>query len=459
MENRGHKLNKLNEEGIISFTWSKGIPQIFWIGLFSVFYLMRDLLGIAFPDLVFTGICGLAFLLTDVGTSLGIFIFTTALTVPHVEIRFVYLIILVAKLALYGRLEMRAGMLLLTLGILLLQMVDILLYSVGSLYSEVYSYGVNMLTLILPLFWYGAEFSAKDYQRALLCYVAGVMLGGTVALLLTANSTGWDVLLSGKYNTRLGITENVTETMQTTYNANQLAGMFAIAAAIILVTMDYKRMPKLLALPLVGYALFIVVMTRSRTGLLLMGLIVLVYYWVTVFRRKKFWAGLWILLAMILLAVVVFNVFPGAAQAILNRFTNQDDITNGRADLFGLYLNAWSEDAWCFLFGYGIGSYSNVVDIWQAPHNMITDILICWGLLGLILILSILVAQYKKGIKRIDKKMRLLALLPAIIAVVASMAGQYLTTGYPHMRLCFLLLAAKAFTETETGMANTLEKV
>jgi len=277
--------------------------------------------------------------------------------------------------------------------------------------------------------------------------------------LLTANSTGWDVLLSGKYNTRLGITENVTETMQTTYNANQLAGMFAIAAAIILVTMDYKRMPKLLALPLVGYALFIVVMTRSRTGLLLMGLIVLVYYWVTVFRRKKFWAGLWILLAMILLAVVVFNVFPGAAQAILNRFTNQDDITNGRANLFGLYLNAWSEDAWCFLFGYGIGSYSNVVDIWEAPHNMITDILICWGLLGLILILSILVAQYKKGIKRIDKKMRLLALLPAIIAVVASMAGQYLTTGYPHMRLCFLLLAAKAFTETETGMANTLEKV
>ena len=433
---------------------SKGFQQVFWIALFSVFYLLRDLAGVALPDIVFTGICAVAFFVTDVGTSLGIFMFTSALTIPHVEIRFVYVIILVVKLAFSGEYKMRAGMLLLTLGMLLLQLVDVLIYSTGTLYADVYDYGVKMLVLILPLFWYGAEFSAKDFRRALLCYVAGVVLGGTVILLLTADTVTWNALLSGTQGVRLGATENETEMMQTAYNANQLAGMFAIAVAILVVMTERKWVSKLLALPLMGYALFIIVLTRSRTGLVLFGLIVLIYYWVLVFRRKKFWTGLWILLAVALLVMIVFNALPDATQAMLNRFTEEEDITNGRADLFVLYLNAWSEDPWCFFLGYGIGSYKNVVDIWQVPHNVIADILISWGLLGLILTVAVLVLQYKKGTALVEKKMLMLASMPAVIALIATVGGQYLTSGFPHMRLCFLLLAAKAFAEPENNLEN-----
>lgn len=437
---------------------SKGFQQVFWIALFSVFYLLRDLAGVALPDIVFTGICAVAFFMTDVGTSLGIFMFTSALTIPHVEIRFVYVIILVVKLAFSGEYKMRAGMLLLTLGMLLLQLVDVLIYSTGTLYADVYDYGVKMLVLILPLFWYGAEFSAKDFRRALLCYVAGVVLGGTVILLLTADTVTWNVLLSGTQGVRLGATENETEMMQTAYNANQLAGMFAIAVAILVVMTERKWVSKLLALPLIGYSFFIIVLSRSRTGVVLVGLTVLIYYWVLVFRKKKFWTGLGVLLAVVLLAWAVFSIFPDATQALLHRFTDEEDITNGRADLFVLYLNAWSEDPWCFFFGYGIGSYSDVVDIWNVPHNIVTDVLISWGLLGLCLVIGVLILQYKKGVALVDKKLWVLSMMPAVIALIATVGGQYLSTGYPHMRLCFLLLASQAWGKTQVSQEECLRE-
>lgn len=458
MSNIERKLNIRDGILYIGGDLRKALGQAFWVILFSVAYLLRDLSGIAMPDLVFTGICGAAFLVTDVGTSLGIYIFTSALTVPHTEIGTVYVLILLAKLVFSGRTQIRGGMLLATLGMLILQLVNILLFSTGTLVAQIYDYSVRMLILCMPLFWHGAEFSVKDYQRALLCYVAGVMLGGTIALILTANSVTWQVLLAGEMNARLGTTENVTEAMQTTYNANQLAGMFAIAGAIIIGAMDQKRIPALLAFPLLGYSLFIVIMTRSRTGLLMMLLLVLIYYWVIVFHRKKFLRGTLTLLAIVLLVVLVLNAFPGAVDAVVDRFTDQEDITNGRSDLFGRYLEAWSDDPWCFFFGYGIGSYSNVVDIWEVPHNAITDILISWGLAGLVLILYVLFLQAGAGVKGVEKRHRLLALLPAIIAILVSMAGQYLTTSFPHMRLCFLLLAAKAFAQPEAEPTNALEK-
>lgn len=450
MNNYGRKLNYADgmPETKQGFP-GKGIQQVFWIALFSVFYLLRDLAGVALPDIVFTGICAVAFFMTDVGTSLGIFIFTSALTIPHIEIRFVYAIIMVTKLMFSGKLKMQPGMLLLTLGMLLLQLVDVLLFSADSVYADIYDYGVKMLVLILPLFWYGAEFSAQDFRRALLCYVAGVILGGTVILLITADHVSWSVLIAGTRGVRLGATENLTDTMQTAYNPNQLAGMFAIAVAIAVVFMEQKWMPKLLALPLMGYALFIIVLTRSRTGVVLVGLTVLIYYWVLVFRKKKFWTGLGVLLAVVLLALAAFSIFPDATQALLHRFTDEEDITNGRADLFVLYLNAWSEDPWCFFFGYGIGTYSDVVDIWNVPHNVVTDILISWGLVGLFLTIAVLVMQYRKGIALVEKKLLVLASMPAAIALIATIGGQYLTSGFPHMRLCFLLLAAKALAIPE----------
>ena len=69
-----------------------------WVAVFSAFYVLRDIAGVGFPDILLTAVCGLAFLFLDVGSAMGMYFFTTALTVPHNEIRIVYLALTGLKL-------------------------------------------------------------------------------------------------------------------------------------------------------------------------------------------------------------------------------------------------------------------------------------------------------------------------------------------------------------------------
>ncbi len=428
--------------------------QAIFIVLFAVLYLLRDLIGLSIPDVVFSGLCAVAFMLTDAGTALGIYIFTTALTAPHNEIRIIYLGILLVKMLYSDKVRVNGLMLIMTFGMLFLQLINNALFSESAIGTLIYDYVTRMLIVVIPAIWYDGEYTAEDYQSALLCYVAGVMLGGTVVLLLTANELTWEVLLKGTGGKRLGTTVVVDDEMQTSYNANQLSGMFAIAVAILLGYMDRKRMSKVFGVALVGYSMFIVALTRSRSGVLLMGLIALTYYLVLVVRRNKLFSGLvWIALVGILV-LVLMKLAPGVVDAVLNRFVDQEDITNGRSDIFAFFIEEWVREPWCFLFGYGIGSYKDAIGIKTSPHNAITDILISWGTVGLLLVFWTLMMCGSKKFKQISKKDRIMAYLPATVAFVYSMAGQYLTVGYPHMRLCFLLLAAQAFIEGETNLKN-----
>ena len=440
----------------------QGLHLMIWVAVFSAFYLLRDVAGLGVPEIVFTGICGMAFLFLDPGASLGMYIFTTALTVPHNEIRIVYMALICLKLFRVGRLRLRAGMLMLMLGCMLLQLVNSCLFSDLGVSELAYDYVTRMLIFLLPLVWYSVNASPGQYRRAVLCYLWGVMLGGTVALILTSRTEGFIKLLTGSRFARLGhVSDAVATGMRTAYNANQLGSMLAIAIAILLAYMDRGYLPRMLSFAAIGYALILLMMTKSRTGLLTAIGVFVMYYWVAVIRKGRIRQGLLIFAAMVLTVLLVVTLIPEVVTAVTNRFINQTDITNGRTDLMVMYLREWVGNAWSFLFGYGIGSYQGVVNFGAGlvPHNIITDTLICWGLVGLVLVGWILWMMYRRnrpGVRRADV---VLAYLPAIAALVVTMAGQYLTTGYPHMRLCFLLLAARGFAGAAPVQASRAPEV
>lgn len=427
----------------------QGKQQAIFILLFAVLYIFRDLADASIPDIVFSGLCAIGFILTDAGTGLGLYMFTTALTVPQNEIILFYIIILLGKMFLSGKVRVNGKMVLITVGMLMLQLVNMALFSTYAVGDVLYYYITRMLIIIVPLFWFDGEYSAEDFRSALMCYVAGVILGGTVTMLLTAERITWEALLKGTGGYRLGKTYATEEGMQTTYNANQLAVMFTIASAIILQQIDRKRMSMILGIALLGYSFFLLVLTRSRTGLLTMAMIIVIYYFVLVIRRKKVFAGILLLGVISAMVFMVVTFIPGVVERVIDRFVGQEDITNGRADLFVDYLQAWVNDPWCFFFGYGIGNAYGIVNVGYTPHNAITDVLISWGIVGLFIVSVVVVMCYHKGIEKVNKKERIMAILPALVALVASMAGQYLETNYPHPRLCFLFLAAKALEQAD----------
>lgn len=427
-----------------------GLQLMVWVAVFSAAYLLRDIAGVDFPEILLTGICGLAFLFLDIGSAMGMYFFTTALTVPHNEIRIVYIVLTALKLIRSGGMKLHAGLLCITLGCMLVQLVNVALFSTQGLVELIYDYVTRMLVFLLPVMWYSRNASPRSYRRALMCYLWGVLLGGTITLILTIRSYGFMTLLTGTQYIRLGKTmAEAAGGMQTTYNANQLAEMLTVAIAILLTYMDKGYLPRLPSAAVIVYALMLLLMTRSRTGLLTaIGSFVL-YYWVAVIRKGRIRQGLIIFAGMVAVVVLLVNLIPGIVTAASSRFINQTDITNGRSDLLVSYMKEWLGSPWCFLFGYGIGSYEGMVDpnIAFVPHNCIMDILICWGLLGLVLVVICVVMMYRRNRRDVSRQDVVLAYLPAIVAIVFSMASQYTTAGWPHMRLCLLLLSARAFQE------------
>ena len=418
--------------------------QVFFVLLLSILYLARDLGRVNFPDIVFSGICGLAFVLLDYGSALGVFVFTTAITVPHNEIMLLYIAVFLIKKLSMGGIRFHSGLFLIIVVILVIQMTDMVLFSRASYASVIYDYITKMLYVVIPLLWYMTDISPKDCRSVMLCYIWSCLLGAFVVVVLTANQVGWAELLTGNRFQRLGVTVDMSDGgMQSTYNANQLSGMMAITVTSALVLWEKKKINLLSTFLICGFAIIVVALTKSRTGLLCTaGAIILYTLYMACYAKKRVKGILF--LAFFTVCVLLLLYFePELFSGSLSRFEDQD-ISNGRSDLLAVYLQAWISNPWSFLFGYGIGSYQHVVHAENVSHNAITDILISWGIIGFVLVIAVLVLFYRLSVRSMTKTERALGIMPATVAVVFSMASQYLTTGYPHLRLCLLLLTMKA---------------
>ena len=440
--------------GMLLVTLTNNRVLFLFVVFFSFLYLIRDLFGVFFPDIVFSGVCAMAFFFLNDGAALGMYIFTTALTVPQNEIMLLYVFIFCIKRIGNGSIHFHKGMFSMVAMLLVLQMVDMSIFSGSSAGSVIYDYITKMLYIIIPMLWYMVDISQDEYKNAILCYIWGSLLGAIIVVILTANQVGWETLFKSNQYMRIGVVANENEGMQSTYNANQLGGMMAISISLALVLMDKKKLNVFLGFIICGIAITVVALTKSRTGLLCSAGAVGLYILYTIFCSKKVFRGVLFIVSIALIILLLLYIEPELFNGIMSRFEDQEDITNGRSDLFMIYINEWLDNPWSILFGYGIGSFQDVVITHNVPHNAITDILISWGLLGFIMIICIMCMHCIDSIKGIQKKNILLAVIPFIVAVVISMAGQYLTTGYPHMRLCYLLISMKALSDN--GKKNVL---
>lgn len=438
-------MNNANK-GKIQLSIDSSSMQWLVLILLSALYLLRDIYGVVFPDLIFSGLCAAAFLVLDSGYSLGVYIFTTALTLPHNEIMIFYVIMILLKQYRDGKIRLQSGMTLLTVSLLVLQMIDMALFDKSSWMTIVYDYITRMLYVVIPMLWFSCEMPPATYRRSMICFVWGMLLGAAVVMILTARMIGWEALVRGSEFQRLGVTTQAGSSgMRTSYNANQLGGMMAISIALLFVAIEKKTLPKLIGWGGVAFAILIIIMSKSRSSLLCACGVGLLYFEYIMVKRKKWLLGITYLMIVTIIIFAITQLFPDLLTGILTRLQTEEDITNGRVDLFAIYVQEWSSNAWCLLFGYGIGSYQDVVTTYNVPHNFIPDVLISWGGIGFLLLTCMLVMFYRASRAKLFSSERFLAFTPVIVAFVLTLAGQYLTTGFPHTRLCFLLLSAQGW--------------
>ena len=184
--------------------------------------------------------------------------------------------------------------------------------------------------------------------------------------------------------------------------------------------------------------------TASRTFLVcLVLMILLVIVGQKGFGKKLRYFGLIIL--AIGFVVLVFSVFfPEQLKYFVGRF-NVEDITTGRDDLMIAYHEFITENPKVMFFGIGLQNYGDkLVTFYRVannvPHNSIQEIIIAWGIIGLLLFVALIAMTIHASRKHVHKQ-SVLNYIPLIIILFKSVAGQFLTSGYSMLALSYAYLS------------------
>lgn len=289
----------------------------------------------------------------------------------------------------------------------------------------------------------------KDtFMKMQVYYVYGIL----VAILIS-------ILINPLYSidaTRMSLAEDS--------GSNQLG--ISLAFCLVLVTLGVTTVKNLkewivlviTALPL----LYFCFATQSRTCIV--GMIITIVCAVifgTIQKESRRWVlfmalGVVVVLGGMILFAEGTQIHENIMQTI-ERFINpkNDDISNGRFDIWQIYIDKLKNNTGLFFFGGQLNEYANMM-----AHNMFLEIFAGYGLLGTVIVIwmySAVFVEIRKSILRFGKNtnIRVLGFLPLVIIFITGMASHSLLNTEPTLDFCIGVAMIYLYGENNTD-ENTL---
>ena len=177
-------------------------------------------------------------------------------------------------------------------------------------------------------------------------------------------------------------------------NENMVA-LFALISLSLCFLMIYSRFSPIKYGIFATIFLFFGLLTSSKTFLLCL-IALIVYYTICIGKSE----GLKNICVLALIGIITFIVLRNTiiwneVQRVMLRF-EAADITTGRAGLITQYNSYISTNFLTFIWGVGVQDISRKTGIRLSPHNAIQEIIVCWGIIGLLLVLSLIVELFHK---------------------------------------------------------------
>ena len=227
-------------------------------------------------------------------------------------------------------------------------------------------------------------------------------------------------------------------------NSNSLGIISVLASTGLMQLRSIKTFKKSDAILMCSILVFAALGT-SRTYLACLALMIILL----IFAEKgdfvtklRLIAFLFIAVGAAVAAMAVF--FPDTFAYFVSRFF-VDDITTGRDDLMVRYHAFIVSNSNVLFFGIGLQDFGNRLVYYykvagNAPHNALQEILIAWGIPGLIIFVTQFFYMHRESIRQ-NRYQSLLNWIPLIILLFKGMAGQLLTSGYTLLALSFAYLS------------------
>ena len=412
------------------------------LGLLLLMIMSRYAFQIDLPRLAFLGMIGLIVLLGDQDEITAMIIACIPL---HESIDFFYALVLCTAVYVckfYRQIRLGNNVLL-VLVIILWE----LLHCLRSSFSP-----VEFLSCVIP-FIVLAVLMASDVEKIDYGFVgrvfAWVTLGVSVILFVRVlYLSDFDMIRAIAGLRRLGLDTHTgvgnVKTSGNQINPNTL-GIVTVLASTGLMQVRRMGSGRKLDLVLMCAMIVLAALGTSRTYLVCLMLMVVLLVLSErggLGKKAKALAGVSVMVAA---AVVIFALlFPSNFKYFVSRFTDRD-ITTGRDSLMVQYHNFIVDNPKVLLFGIGCQDYGfRLTELYRVaenvPHNSIQELIIVWGMPGLLLFAALFVSMFYESVRR-NRSQSLLNTIPLIIILFKGMAGQMITSSYTMLAFSFAYLS------------------
>ena len=270
--------------------------------------------------------------------------------------------------------------------------------------------------LFVTFYLINDESKSSDYSKNIRYFLYGSAFLLAVLFTRIILQHGMDELLTGTVRYKLDDTTLSGEYVFYT-NANNL-GLYAAVCFSILLFIGREKL-KLHGLTYIF--LFILVLlggllTFSRTWLILVIACLLTYF---LFSKKNM-SFFFVLFILISLAVIVLSSdYYKSIYEIFDARLNAEDLKDGagRTDLFASYNKFFMDNNRYWLTGTGSVYYLDVCQQPNSIHNMIQQVYVCYGFLGILGIGALFYGIFRMGAKFLATKQQYVPLICYLIFV------------------------------------------
>ena len=302
-----------------------------------------------------------------------------------------------------------------------------------------------------------------NYKFILRAYSVAVVGVCFVMLYLQLSQNNFDLneVLTRGTDSRFG--ENNTDYLQygLNFNPNALGFICNLSLASCLFLISRKENSAFDIVLLVLSAIF-AFMTLARSAVICMLFFVLGY---VLFAPIKGTKKLQYVIVTIVLLLVIFTLIyffmPVVFDNIVDRFS-EDDVSNGRNRMFAFYNEHLNSSPFHLLFGIGLQDFAGKMiniyggDCENVPHNGYQESIVCWGILGIILVALLIIFMIKetKGTNRRS----VVSFLPLLGWMLYITAGQLVTSECALLELVLIFVILSISTKKFDYDRTLMEK-
>lgn len=405
-------------------------PLIPCLGIFMVLLSLRDFIGLEVPAILFLILTFFVAAFAE-KTEVVTFCFCCIPVLNAFQSKYALLICMALYLIRFAKITIVPFQLVL---IALLAMWEISHGSTGEFSL------IEVFRLFTELFFCCFIMSLSpesiNFKRIVRSMSVVAVCAYSILLLSQLQQHGFQIasLFSSAFRLGYGVDETK---MSIGFNPNYLA-YICLCCIEGIVLLIYKKQGKFIDLVCLFALSVFGALTMSKKFFLCVAVLV---FLICLNRKRKIKSLLLIGVIAVVGVFVFYKLFPMAVDTILTRF-RVDDILTGRSEIFAFFNQKLSNDMHLLFYGVGLQGYESKLLTrynFSIPHNGFQELLVMWGLPGLVMFVAFLFSVIYRA-KKLNRKIRFVNYIPFIIMMVNVQVSQMVSSSVVSILLAFVYI-------------------